>query len=518
MPEATTTTQDLIDDLEGQQGEERLTTLLRIVNSLFRRKPSEAYEYALQGEALARELGNRVQLSHFLNRLGITQHFQGKFGPAVEYYQASLGIAKELGSQDEVAKNMNNIAAITTMQGDYAKALDLQSEIRAIYTSLNDKHGLAACLNNTGNIYLKLGAYEKCLQFYLEALRIREEIEEKEGIISCCANIGSYLKEEEPKRALGYLDRALELIEETGEHRMRGFVLAQHGMTLHLSGQHEAGETELKQSVEVMKETENLYDLAMAYVYLCNVYNKREDYDEALRYNDLALEVSREAEMIDFTARELVTRANIRLAQGRQAEAQEALDEAKTLAEKLDVSRLKMHCHELQAVIHAQRGDYQQAYETLQMFSEYREETVKMEADQRARELEVIYAVEKNEREAELMRQKNTELAQMNEQLRRANQALQAAQDNLQTSERKVTALAMAVTANHQINQPLMVAQGSAELLRMSMDAVTQRQAEHFEKIFSSIARIQTILGKYCSVENVDFEDYVSDTQMVSIT
>ncbi len=82
--------------------------------------------------------------------------------------------------------------------------------------------------------------------------------------------------------------------------------------------------------------------------------------------------------------------------------------------------------------------------------------------------------------------------------------------------ERKSSALAMAVTASHEINQPLMILSGNIELLQLSLrnENLTQKQRQHLEMIYKALARIQSILSMFKESNSVRFENYSDGTDM----
>ena len=82
--------------------------------------------------------------------------------------------------------------------------------------------------------------------------------------------------------------------------------------------------------------------------------------------------------------------------------------------------------------------------------------------------------------------------------------------------ERKSSALAMAVTASHEINQPLMILSGNIELLQLSLrnEKLTQKQRQHLEMIYKALARIQSILSMFKESNSVRFENYSDGTDM----
>lgn len=82
--------------------------------------------------------------------------------------------------------------------------------------------------------------------------------------------------------------------------------------------------------------------------------------------------------------------------------------------------------------------------------------------------------------------------------------------------ERKSSALAMAVTANHEINQPLMVIKASLELLTMILPAQCMEDAhrKQFKRLEMAIDRIQEILTKFRRIESIQFDEYTEGEEM----
>jgi len=85
--------------------------------------------------------------------------------------------------------------------------------------------------------------------------------------------------------------------------------------------------------------------------------------------------------------------------------------------------------------------------------------------------------------------------------------------------ERKNSVLAMIVTANHEMNQPLTVLMGYLEVLRMSINEseLSDNVSDIITKMESSASEISSILEKYKNAQNGNFNigQYVNDTKMV---
>lgn len=113
----------------------------------------------------------------------------------------------------------------------------------------------------------------------------------------------------------------------------------------------------------------------------------------------------------------------------------------------------------------------------------------------------------------------NTISNQKNE-LEKMLKIVKDSEKQLLDAERKNSALAMAVTANHEMNQPLMVISGNIDILEMK---VSQDNSLHkyFTKIRDSISRIDDILHKMRDLskrENIEFVKYTGGEDMVNLT
>ncbi len=83
--------------------------------------------------------------------------------------------------------------------------------------------------------------------------------------------------------------------------------------------------------------------------------------------------------------------------------------------------------------------------------------------------------------------------------------------------ERQSAILAMAVTANHEINQPLTVLSGNLFLLKESLSskALSPKEMEYMERMERAIMKIKMILEKFRNPSSIKIQKYIEDTKMV---
>jgi DNA-binding response OmpR family regulator len=94
---------------------------------------------------------------------------------------------------------------------------------------------------------------------------------------------------------------------------------------------------------------------------------------------------------------------------------------------------------------------------------------------------------------------------------------LQRAQKEIVRLEQKNAALAMAVTASHELNQPLTVLEGNLQLFQAAIARIplSDKQQKYMEKINTSLEKIQVLLKKFSDADSIHFEDYVGKQKMV---
>ncbi len=94
---------------------------------------------------------------------------------------------------------------------------------------------------------------------------------------------------------------------------------------------------------------------------------------------------------------------------------------------------------------------------------------------------------------------------------------LKKAREEIIRLEQKSAALAVGVTANHTINQPLTVLQGNFELFRASLKKglLTKKQQHFLNRMEESIERIKACLVDMTDSTSIHFENYLGSRKMV---
>jgi len=113
--------------------------------------------------------------------------------------------------------------------------------------------------------------------------------------------------------------------------------------------------------------------------------------------------------------------------------------------------------------------------------------------------------------------EKNKELTVLNSSLEALNAKILAEQQKVIELEQKNSVMAMVVTANHEINQPLTVVFGSLDLFKhfSKNNQLDANQNKFLNKIEENLLKIDTILKKYKYNDEFKFVNYGSSSKMV---
>jgi two-component system, NtrC family, sensor kinase len=352
------------------------------------------------------ENDDSLKVTHYID-LGLEYIFSEP-KTAIDYFDEALNLAGEIEYKSGLAKAHNSKGRAFAAQGNLMESFVNFQEALKIFHEISDKTGEANVLSNLGSIYYMTGNSSKALEYHFESLKISEVLENKLRIGTSYNNIGTvYLKNSST------INEAL---------------------------------TFFKKSLDVFKDIDYTMGMATASMNIGEVYFGRSEYDSAMYYLQIALDLSDGT--IDATfpltqlgqinaalgnfqkAYSLHKRAlNISEKLGAKFELAQSLlglaktqrkmedyqnavitfERAKSLAMEIDAKNELVDAYLNLAEIHALTEDYKAAYENEINAKAVKEEIAKSSTEQMIQELQFEFELDKKEAEIALL-QKDTEL------------------------------------------------------------------------------------------------------------
>lgn len=248
-----------------------------------------ALEYATESVELASRIGSDSLMFRANGLLGNAYQFIGNYPKALQSYQRAIVYGQKLKGSFLLAQPYSNIGNLYYYQGDYADALKYYEQALQHLPSndsIRDKKYLyykSSVLSNIGVIYDETKEFGKSEKYYTEALILAKRANHHEQIANVVNNQGSYFKDRgNNELALKYMQDAMEIRRQNNNR----FGLARSNLNL---GQlyleslrdYKKAEYHLQQAILIGREVGTLQTVNTAYGLLQRLYQDKGDYKNA---------------------------------------------------------------------------------------------------------------------------------------------------------------------------------------------------------------------------------------------
>lgn len=356
---------------------QNLSTAKTILNQL-----EEASQLADAALEIWVKLANKLEIANVYNLLGVISKSLGNYGAALSYWQNCPEIFSELGNSRGLASVYNNIAATNNQLGNFAEALEYYQKCPELFEQANYQIGVAISLTNIGIVYENLKDYEKSLEFHEKSIEILKEIGEPRRLAQSLHNTAATL------RFLNRNDEALE---------------------------------KALQSLELSEQIKDKLGISNSYRLLSALYREFNNANEALKFTDKSLELSRETNDVFTIVSALIETATTYRTFEKSEKTEKFLKEALALSREINAKELLFKAHEELALYYKERKLYKKALEHYEEFHNLENEVFNEKSDEQIQSMRVLHDVAQKEKEAEIYKLKNIELASFNERLQELN-------------------------------------------------------------------------------------------------
>ncbi|UCG53328.1 MAG: CHAT domain-containing protein [Candidatus Latescibacterota bacterium] len=323
----------------------------------------ESYIKAL---AARRAIEDRILEGKTLNGLGSANVRMGNYDKAIECYDKAAKLRRQTGDLGGLGISLTYKANVYYQMSRFVEAREVLEEA---YTSL-EKGGspaqLLEFLNSMANIDSEMGSLSRVDKVYRRAIAIAVEVDQPQDEAICRMNLASNLRlqgrfnealeqldiaepllERKPDpvkiaqfyrerglayRKMGELDRARDALLAYNEqakqledpyYRIDSFI--ELGYLYQELGAYDQGLLVAEQGQALAKETENLRLQRNAHVLAAVTNHSMGNYEEALRQNQLALEIDRQEEASTNIVEDEIAIASLNAVLGKTDEARESL-------------------------------------------------------------------------------------------------------------------------------------------------------------------------------------------------
>jgi len=559
-----------VDSLRAQlrplRGEDRLPVLADLVRGLRDTPGSQCSLYAVEGISLSQGCHNYRREAEIHRDYAYNLYNRSRYNEAILEAQTALQLSEKNSYPDVEASAHNTLGLVYRFMGDLDVALDHFQKADDLWGEKGDVAQRVTALGNIGTIQAMRGNYEEGLASFTQILRLQQSTGKYWQVANTYNNIGIiYEKMGQIDDALKYYQQAYAAIDPAREKRLAVMVLNNLANIYNKKQEYAKALETHERNLALLEHLDDPQSLSTTYSNIGVVYDSMRNYAKAVEYKLRSVQIKERIDDKSGLAHSLMSLAATYSFMGRNYDAVPLLDRAIDIARERDERFLLIQLHEQMADIQEQLGNYKEAYFHYKEYATLSDSVFSEESSRSVAEIQAKYDTEKKQREIDQLRrdsrhqntvrallilviltlavlslmlwnrnntrrkaniqlsdqkefielQKN-ELQDALKELQNSYEELRAAQQEIIALEQKNSALAMAVTANHEINQPLMVISGNIDLLEMATGDPTKREL-YIQRIRTAITGIQNILRKMHSLREVQFQKYSDATSMLNI-
>jgi signal transduction histidine kinase/tetratricopeptide (TPR) repeat protein len=297
---------------------------LMLINELYTAKDySKALLYVNQTSKLSEQLNYTKGLAESSFFRALIYSERNDYFNAIDNYNRSRKHYLQINDTLGVAKVSNSIGLIEIKRGNYAEGLKNSLSAIDIFEQQDLKGELSSAYNNLAEAYFKTNQIDKALNFNFKALEIRKLINDIKGVKASTKNIADlYSTRKEHRKAIEYYEKALEILNPETDQDLRGEILPKLGS-------------------EYLRFNE--YDKASTYLVEGLKYNRKQGNDEGI-------------------LRALNAIGNLNLQKRKVKLAALQLNEAYTIADKIDNKTELLENYRLHIALDSTRGYFENAF------------------------------------------------------------------------------------------------------------------------------------------------------------
>jgi signal transduction histidine kinase len=343
----------------------------------------KALELNLEGLKAAEEDGNPENITTLLSNTGLTYWNLGENAKAYEYISKSLEYKKAKGDPLDIAKSLNNLGLVYNAMGDYLKALESYQEAFSIVEKHDEKKGIGILYMNIGLLYERLGEPLKAENFLYKALESYKAVDYQKGVGECLVNLALVMR-----------------------------ILKRHDEAIKYANE----------SYEVAKKIGDKKVIAFAYQELMNLLLDEEKHNKALEYAlkcyELREEIGHKPGLIEICG----SIGEILIELGKPDEAIHFFEKGIEIGKKTGLKRELLYLYSVISKFYEKKNDFKKALDNLKKFIELRDIVFNEDTQERIRVVQARFEVEQAQKESEIYKLKNIDLAQANKKLEEMNQ------------------------------------------------------------------------------------------------
>ncbi len=257
--------------------------------------------------------------------------------------------------------------------GQLPEARKLVLKSIELFYHIDYKQGVAVAYNQLGVIEAKSGNYSQATSYFLRALTINEKIKNNNGIVQNSTSLGVVnIHMENFDKAYKYLNRALSIMGKDSNNVSYCNILNNLGTIFAMKGDFKTALSYFQRCYAIAGNIINpALEVTLA-TNIANSYSNLNQPQKAMEYYQKSVEISKAQRIPEEEARAIYNMALL-FQDNAPQKSLPYLEEALTIAKRIDQKFLQVDIYETLYVIKKKLGDYRGACEASEKYMAYRD-------------------------------------------------------------------------------------------------------------------------------------------------
>lgn len=268
--------------LEGKSGKDRIALLNQIASNLRESAQTEALNFSIEADSLARISGDLSARSRALENIGWIYYRQGQWQKSFEFSEEAYELAISANDQLQAARLMNNMGALYYEQQNYLMAIEQFKKGYELATQVNDLSTQIRSLNNVALNFTQVNQLDSAMEYARRSIKMNENAGSPYLTSFAHRVVGDvYLARGNYDSAQAIYTRSLEMAREQGIKSFEAGVLHRLGNAYLLDKEFDKAEELLLYSVDLCEEFKFLDELSKSHRYLAKIYEEKGNLKDA---------------------------------------------------------------------------------------------------------------------------------------------------------------------------------------------------------------------------------------------
>ncbi len=403
-------------------------------------------------------------------------------------------------------------------ESNLPRAIALLEWAQALLHEVDDPSTSAGIFHALGSTYARLGDDQDALEHYSRALsiyRAQGQLEQGSNVLKelsqVYAGLGEYAK------ALGALTESLDLARQGGSLESQADILLMVA-NLHFSHMdYPAAQESAQHSCQLFREVENTLGEASAQVLLGDIFTALGEPEQASECFQAGYTLAQKSGDQKLSVEVLYKLGEYYRTSNQLSDALAYLRNALELAKQTQHQHYLYQCHRSLSLLYRQLRDFERALLHFEQFFQVKEEVTALEAQDRQKNIDLLYQEVKFGDEPEIYQLKNVilqeEIRKRQEMERALTQVNQQLREEVASRELLIDDLnAFTTMVAHDLKNPLTNLALTAGVLRMSTALANDKVGlDASERLTHQVEKINRIINELLVLASVGKTDFATE-------